>query len=157
LDAKHTPLIRVEDESGNCALHSLQVSVLLEKRSDRASVKPAVTLRPRSPDSRTLAAIEHAELNHGKVCSSSHDSSERIDLTNDRPFGDATDCRIARHLPDRFESACYQPDPGSEACGSDGRFGAGMARADDYDVEFGFKVLGWPHTLKDKRRKWISE
>src|SRR6266513_2736217 len=40
--AKHTPVVGVENESGNGALHGLQISVSLEEGPDRASVKPAV-------------------------------------------------------------------------------------------------------------------
>jgi hypothetical protein len=64
-DATDTPVIRIKHESRNCALHSLEVFVLLEEGADRAPVESTVTLCARSPDRRTLAAVEHAELNHG--------------------------------------------------------------------------------------------
>lgn len=148
LDAKNTLLTRIENESGNSALHGLQILLLFEEGSDCAPVQPTVALRSRSPYSWPLAAIEHAELNHGEVGSSSHDSAERIDLANDRPLGNATNCRIARHLTDRFQRTRDQPHPSSETSSSDRRFSAGMTGADNYDVELSFKVLSWRHTLK---------
>src|ERR1700675_2979344 len=102
-DAEHMTPIRVKDESCNGALHSLQASVLLEKRSDSASVEPAVTLSARGPDSGALAAVEHAELNHGQVGRPPHDSSERINLADHGSLCDTANRRIARHLSDRLQ------------------------------------------------------
>jgi hypothetical protein len=147
-DAEHTPVTRVEHEAGNRTLHGLQVSVLLQKSANRTPVEAAITLRAWSPNSRALAAVEHAELNHGEIGSPSHDSSKRIDLADNGSLGNATDCGIARHLADRFERAGYKPDPSSETSCRNGRFSTGMASTNDYDVEFGLKVLGWRHTLK---------
>jgi hypothetical protein len=152
LDTEHTTLIRIEDETRNGSLHSLQASVLFEKRSDRTSVEAAVTLPAWSPDSWPLAAVKHAELHHGEVGSPSHDSSERIDLADHGALCNAANRRIARHLPDRLERARNQPNTRSETRSSDRCFSAGMAGTDDYDVEFGFKGLQWSHTFKDKHR-----
>jgi hypothetical protein len=141
LHAKHSPINRVEDEPCNGALHGLQAFALLEKRSDGAPVETAVALCARRPDSRAFASIEHTELNHGEVSSPSHDSSERIDLADDGSFGDATDRRIARHLTNRFERARNQPHTSAEASSSNGCLRTSVAGADDYNIEFGFKVL----------------
>jgi hypothetical protein len=116
--------------------------VLLQKSANRAPVEPAITLRAGSPNGGALAAVEHAELNHSKIGSPSHDSSERIDLADNGSLGDSTDCGIARHLADRFERAGYEPDASSETSCRNGRFSAGMTSTNDYDVEFGLKVLG---------------
>jgi hypothetical protein len=98
-------------------------------------------LRARSPDGWTFASIEHPELNHGEVGSPSHDSSERIDLPDHCALGNATNCRIARHLTDGFQRARDQPDPSSKSSCCNGRFGSGVAGSDNYNVEFSFKVL----------------
>jgi hypothetical protein len=140
-DAQHTAYIRIEDESGNGTLHSLQIRLLFEERPDRAPVESTVALCARSPHSRALAAVQHPELNHGEVSSSSHDSSERIDLPDYGSLGDAANRRIARHLPDCLKRASDQSHTSSETSGSDGCFGAGVTGADDYDVELGLKVL----------------
>jgi hypothetical protein len=141
-DAEHIPVTWVEHEAGNRTLHGLQVYVLLQKSANRAPVEPAITLRARSPNSGALAAVEHAELNHGEIGSPTHDSPERIDFANNGSLGNATDCGIARHLADRFERAGYEPDPSSETSCRHSRFSAGMTSTNDYDVEFGLKVLG---------------
>src|SRR5688572_7925705 len=140
LDAENPSIIRVEDETGDSALNCLQVAVLLEKGSNRAPVQPTVTLCSRRPDCRPLASIEHPELNHGEVGSTPHDSTECIDFADDGSLRDASDRRIARHLSNRLERARDQPDTSSETSSSNGCFGAGVASADDYDIEFGFKV-----------------
>ena len=147
-DSKNTPLTRIENESGNRTLDSLQVSLVLEKRTDRASVQSAVALRAWSPHSRALAAVEHPELNHGKVSSSSHDSAECIDLTDHGSLGNAADRGIAGHLPDRFERARDQPHPSPETASRDRCLGTGVAGADHDDIEFRFKVPRLGHTLK---------
>jgi hypothetical protein len=140
-DTEYTPFIRVKDESGNGPLYCLQIGLLFEKRSDRAPIESTVALCPRGPHSWAFAAVEHPELNHGEVGSSSHDSSEGIDLSDHGPLCNAADRGIARHLPDCLERARNQPHTSSEAGGSNGCFGTGMTGADDYDIEFGLKVL----------------
>jgi hypothetical protein len=95
LDAEHASVVRVEDETGNSALNRLQVAVLFEKGSNRTPIQPTITLRARCPDCRSLAPIEHPELNHSEVGSASHDSTERIDFANDRSLRNASDRRIA--------------------------------------------------------------
>jgi hypothetical protein len=140
-DAEYLSAVRIKDESRDRALYGLQITVLFEQRSDCPPVESAVALRSWSPDSRAFAAIQHAELNHGEVSSSSHDSSKRIDLADDGSLCYATDCRIARHLSDRFECARDQSHSSSKASSCNGCLGAGMTSTDDNDVEFGFKVL----------------
>jgi len=87
--------VRVEHQSGYRSLNRLQVWLLFEERSDCSSIKPAIALSPRCPHSRTLAAIQHSELNHGKIGGSSHDPSERIYLAYDGSFSDTANRRIA--------------------------------------------------------------
>lgn len=148
LDAKHALVTRVEDQSGNSALHCLQGSLLLEKGSNCSPVQPTIALCSGSPDRRAFAAIEHPELDHGEVSGSSHDSTEGIDFADDGSLGDATDCRIARHLSDRFQRARDQSDTDSETSSGNSRLGTGMTGTYDDDIEFGFKVSRQRHTLK---------
>ena len=73
-----------------------------------------------------------------------HFAAEGVDLADDLPLGDAADGRIAAHLGDGVgvhgQQDGVQPEPG----GGQGRFDAGMAGADDDDVEL---IGEWSHTL----------
>ncbi|HMG95588.1 MAG TPA: hypothetical protein VK565_04755, partial [Gemmatimonadaceae bacterium] len=140
-DSKDATLTQVEHQSCDGALHRLQICLLFKERPDCPSVEAAVTLCARSPNRRTFAAIEHTELNHGEIGSSSHDSSKRIHLAHDRAFGYSADRWIARHLPDCFERARNQACASAQASSSDGCFSAGVAAANDYNVEVRFKLL----------------
>jgi hypothetical protein len=148
LHTHYSPISRIEDKSGNGALYRLQAFVLLEKRSNGPPVEAAIALCTRRPDSGALASVEHAELNHGEVGGPAHDSSKRIDLADDGSFGDATDGGIARHLANRFKRTRNQPNTRAEASGSNGCFRTSVAGADNYNIEFGFKVLPCGHTLR---------
>ena len=105
--------------------------MLFEQRSNGASVKAPVTLRARSPDSRPLAAIEHAELQRREVRCASHDAAERVHLADDRPLRNSSDGGIARHLADRLERTRDDGDARATPRSGHGGFGARMACADD--------------------------
>jgi len=51
------------------------------------------------------------------------------------PLADAADRRIAAHRTERFQIVRQQQCLPSHACGSERGLGAGMATADDDDVE----------------------
>ena len=112
--------------------------MLLEQRAHGAAIQAAIALRARRPDRRTLAAVQHAELQRREIGRPRHDAAERIDLAHDRALGDAADGRIARHLADRLERARDQCHARTASRRGDGRLGAGVAGADDDDVELGF-------------------
>ena len=57
-----------------------------------------VALGTRTPNGRSLAAIEHTELDGGGIGHQSHLSTQRIYLAHDLSLGNTTDGRIARHL-----------------------------------------------------------
>jgi hypothetical protein len=91
-------------------------------------------LRPRSPDGRTLSAVEHAKLDAGLVGDDAHQAAERVDLAHDLTFADPTDRGITRHAPDRrprerdHRGVCAQPG------GRPGGLGAGMPTANHQHV-----------------------
>src|SRR5437773_2049616 len=115
--------------------------MILEQRSDGAAIKSAITLSARRPDRRTLAAIQHSELDHCQVCRPSHYSAEGVNLADDATFGDSTDRRIAGHLADRLERASDNRDGCTSACSRDGRFRAGVAGTHDDYIELGFNHI----------------
>jgi len=94
-DAQHTRIVGRQDQSRDGPLYSLKVCMLVEKESDCATIKSPITLSPRRPNRWPLATIQHAELDHGQICSPSHDSAECINLSDDSSLRDATNCWIA--------------------------------------------------------------
>src|SRR4051812_42511084 len=125
----------VEEKSRNRSLDGHQSRVLLEKGADRASVKPAIALSARRPNCRALAAIQHPELKRREVGGATHDPAERIDFAHHGALCDAADGRIARHLAYGFQRARNEADGAAKAAGGNSRFGAGVAGADDDDIE----------------------
>jgi hypothetical protein len=109
--------------------------VLLDECSYSPPVQSTVTLCARSPNGRTLAAIEHSELNHGHICRASHDSTKRIDFTHYSSFCNATNCRVARHLTNAFERTGYETDLCADSGRSYGGLGASVAGTNNDYVE----------------------
>jgi hypothetical protein len=84
---------------------------------------------------RTLAAIEHPELDPTGVRDPAHKSIQGIDLSDQMALTEASDRRIAGHCADGRKTVsderCRRAHPGGRARG----LAAGMAAADDDDVE----------------------
>ena len=129
--------------------------VLLDERANGATVQPAIALRARRPHGGSFAAIEHAELQRREIGRARHDSAQRVDLARDSAFRDAADRRIARHLADRLERAGDETDARAKTRCGYGCLGAGVAGADDDDVELEFeRERGHPSkdTMNGQRR-----
>ena len=74
-------------------------------------------------------------MDRGSVCRQADEPSQGVDLSDERPFADAADARVARELPYRPEGrGRYQQGEGSATGGGRGGLGAGVAPADDDDV-----------------------
>ena len=144
-ESSDAPTIVVEQEPSDGALDGMNACVLFQQRAHGAPIQSAVALRARRPDRRSLALIEHAELEHGQVRGAGHDAAERVHLAHHRALGHAANGRIARHLPDGLERTRDEPDGGTRASCSDGRFGACVAAAYNQDIECGFSRPGTGH------------
>src|SRR5215204_4728698 len=105
--------------------------MLLEESTHRPTVQAAVALRARSPHGRSLASIEHAELQRCHVGCTAHDSAERVYFPDDRSFGDAPNRGIARHLTNALERARYESHASADASSSHGGLSTGVAGTDD--------------------------
>ncbi len=70
---------------------------------DGLLIGPFVRLRPGTVHRRSLAPIEHAELDPGGVDHLTHRAAQRIDLAYDLTLGHAADGRIAAHLSHRVQ------------------------------------------------------
>jgi hypothetical protein len=81
-----------------------------------------------------FAAIQHPELNPGGINCLTHQSTQRINLSHNLTLGNASDGRIAGHLPHRVEIGGQQSGAGTYP-GSSGRcFGTRMSGSDHDDV-----------------------
>ena len=106
------------------------------------AVELAVGLGAGTLHGRALAAVEHAELDAGLVGDAAHHAVEGIDLAHEMALAQAADGRIAGHLADGREAVGDERRPGAQARGRGRRLAAGMAAADDDDIEALALVLG---------------
>ena len=101
----------------------------------RRGIELAVGLGARAAHRRAFAAVENPELDAALVGDPAHQAVERIDLAHQMAFAEAADGRIAGHGADGRELMGHQRGPRAHA-GSRGRgFTAGMAAADNDNVE----------------------
>ena len=128
-------------------LEQPQAGLIFQPPPHRGPVQHAVGLSPRGSHRRPFARIQDAELNAGLVGSQGHGAAERIDLLDEVALADAADRRVATHLPQRLDVVGQQQGAATHArCGECG-FRAGMAAADDDDIE----VLRMEHRGCDRR------
>ena len=74
-------------------------------------------------------------MDGGAVGGARHQPVENVQLAHEMAFADPADRRVARHLPDIFGAESQQADARAAAGRSGGRLAAGMAGADDQNVE----------------------
>ena len=104
-----------------------QVRLILQHVADRRLVQHPVGLRPCGPHRRTLAAVEHAELDAGTIRCPGHGAAQCIDLLHQMAFADTTDGRVAAHLAQRFDVMAEQQGFDSHARSRQRGFGTRMA------------------------------
>src|SRR5690349_10265523 len=75
-DPLNRQLARVEDQASDRTLNRANRRALLEQAAHGTTVEAAVALRPGGPDRRTLAAIEHPELQRREIRGSPHDTAK---------------------------------------------------------------------------------
>jgi hypothetical protein len=82
-------------------------------------------------------ALRDAELDAGLVGRCRHRSTQRINLTHQMALANAADRWIATHRPQRVEIVCQQQRIRTRPRRGERSFGAGMAAADNNDIETG--------------------
>jgi hypothetical protein len=147
-DADHARFVLREQKSSDRSLYGAQVPMLLEERPDRASIKSSIALRARGPYRRPFASVEHSELEHGQIRSSSHKPAECVHLPHDGSFRNSSNGRVARHLADCFERTGDKPHSRPQASGCYSGFSSRVTSSDDYYIELGFEILRLGHTLR---------
>ncbi len=136
--------VRESEPGGPAARHDQVVGLALDHRQiggggDRllhgGGIELAVGLGARSAHRRTLAAVEHPELDAAAVGDPAHQAVERVDLADQMALAEPADGRIARHRADGRELVGHQRSRRAHARGRGRGLTAGVAAADDDDVE----------------------
>ena len=86
-------------------------------------------------DGRDLSATEDAEVDAVADDGARHDSIQGVDLTDQPALGEAADGRIAGHFADRVGPVGGEQGPRTQPRRRRGRLTAGVAAADDDDIE----------------------
>ena len=113
-----------------------QIRLRLDNPLHLLLIRLLVGLCPRAVHGRAFAAIEQAELDAGGVDRPAHRAPQRVDLADNLPLGHAADRRIATHLRHGIAVGGQQSRARPHPRRGQRRFTAGMAGADDEDVEF---------------------
>lgn len=87
------------------------------------------------PNSRTLAAIQHVELDAGLVDDPPSQPVEGINLPNHGAFADASKARIARARPEIVGSGGDEGSPRASSRSGSARLSASMSAANDDNIE----------------------
>ena len=96
----------------------------------------AVALCAGTPHRRSLAPVQHPELDSRAVRYNPHLPAEGIDLADDLPLGNAPDRRVATHLRDFVHIHRYKQRARAEVGCRRRRFTSGVSCADYYYVVF---------------------
>ena len=131
----------VEQQILDRALDDIETFGFGEQFRHRRAVELAVGLGARAPHRRSLAAVQHAELDAGAVDRAAHHPVERIDLAHQMALGQPADRRVARHLADRVAAMGDQGGTRAEPSRSGGGLAAGMTAADHDDIVFRASVV----------------
>ena len=116
------------------ALDHGEISRLANRALHRGCVELPVGLGARSADRRTLAPIEHAELDSALVGDPTHQAVERIDLADQMALAEPADRRIAGHRADSREPMRDQCRARAQARRRGRSLAAGVPAADHNDI-----------------------
>ncbi len=100
-----------------------------------APVELAVGLGARPLNGGALAAVEHPELDAGRVGGAPHHAVERVDLAHQMALAQAADGGVARHFANGGEAMGDERGRGARARGRRRGFTARMSAADHHDVK----------------------
>src|SRR2546423_5629859 len=121
----------IEAQICDHALRQLEKRKLFEEIADRASIERAVALGARSPNSGTLRAIQHPELDPGAIGIAAHQTAHRIDFAHDGTLRNAADRGIAGHLTNRVQHRREEKRSGTQPRCHRCCFSTGVTTTDD--------------------------
>ena len=102
----------------------------------------AVALQPQAVHRGALAEIERPALQHGGVGRLGHLTAEGIQLPDKVTLGGAADAGVAGHIADGIQRDGKDDGTAAQPCGGKGGLDAGVACADDGDIELSGGVGG---------------
>ena len=130
-----TNAITGQDDVVDGLLKDRQIRLVFQTATDGCAIEGTVGLGTGSPDRGSFAAVEDPKLDAGFVCGDCHRTAQRIYLPDEMTFPDTSDRRVARHLPERFDTVSEQQRAPSHPRRSERRLGAGMSAANHDDIE----------------------
>ena len=135
--ARRTPVTRAvaDHQIVDLALDHRQIRGLADRALHRRRIELAVRLGARPAHRRSLAPVEHAELDAARVGDPAHQAVERIDLAHQMALAEPADRRIAGHRADGREPVRDQRGRRAHARSRGRGLAAGVPAADHDDVE----------------------
>ena len=127
----------LDDEIAAFLLEEREVRLVLERVTDKRLVELAIGLHARRAHRRTLAGIQRARLDRGRIRGARHHAAERIDLLDEMSLADAADGRIAAHLAQRLDRLREQQRARTHPRRRQGGLGTGVSAADHDYVKCG--------------------
>ena len=100
-----------------------------------------IALRPRTPNGRSFAFIEHAELYRRRVGNHSHFTAQRVNFAHNLPFGNATHGRVAAHLRYFVHVHCDKAGLGTKFCRGASSFATRMTASNDEDIVSEYHIV----------------
>ena len=131
----HHPLFFDEDPYYPTLL-DVQPTMTFEKRFHPKLIGLLVALHPGCADTRTLRAVQHSELNPGRIGIDPHGAAESIDFAHDVTLCQSTNGRITGHLADCVQVLTKQQRLGAKAGRRQGRLNSGVAGTHHNDIVF---------------------
>ena len=112
-----------------------EIGLRFHEVAHRVPVKHAIGLCPRRPHRRPFAPVQRAEVDARPVGGERHRTAQGVDLAHQVRLADAADSGVAGHLADGLDAHRQKQRPGPDAGGRECCLGAGVAAADDDDIE----------------------
>ncbi len=125
-----------EDQIVRLALDHAQIRRLEDRALHGGGVELAVGLGAGAAHRGALAAVQDAKLDAALVGDAAHQAVERVDLADQMALAEPADRRIAGHRADGREFVRHQRGFGAHPGRRSRGFAAGVAAADDDNVEF---------------------
>ena len=131
--------------SSTAASITVEVRRGADRGLHRLAIELAVGLGPGTLHRGPLAPVQDPELDAGGIGHPPHQAVERVDLADEVALAEAANGRIAGHLADGGDAVGDERGLRAHARGRGRSLAAGMAAADDDDVEHAVENgRSWP-------------
>ena len=112
----------------------VQILLVFDGEFDPVLIRLFISLSARAVHRWPFAHIQHAELDTAGIDGSAHQAAHGVDLTDDVPFGNAADGRIAAHLANGVQIRGQQRRVRAHAGRSGSSFSTGVSGTDHQHV-----------------------